>query len=547
MLNRGRSSWLAVLVLATLLALGSPGPAAAQFGPTSGVVAEALEGVPASAPELLTDTIDTDATFASAASSRGFCPVIAPCVFTCGSFPCLFGASAASAVADLPTGTLRAFAQSSSGHLFNSPADLPGGGLEVPLDAHGDARMFDVITLSVPAGAPGTTFPFTLAFNFAGSVASGEPASGTVLGNASAVAVVQMCEEQLVVTEGGTLPGCTNPLTWVRQFVANQLGTFDGAFAIGSPPPAKISDASSHSFNISDALTALVGTGATPRTVRFHISAEIAALTDAPNGFPTGTIGPGLPLPGPNEVANLDHTFTAEVVIDPALSATSDSGVFPIRTPVSADTTPPTTTATPSPAPNASGWNKSNVTVALAATDNAGGSGVKEIHWGLSGVQGGSGVIAGSAGSVTITGEGATTLTYFAVDNAGNVEASKTQTVRLDKTPPVISGLPAAGCSIWPPNHSLVTVGTVTAADALSGLASGSPTVAATGNESATAGAAANTTGDIVIDGTTVRLRAERSGGGGNRVYTVTASATDIAGNVATMQATCTVPHDQRN
>jgi len=88
MLNRGRSSGLAVL--ATLLALGSPGPAAAQFGPTSGVVAEALEGVPASAPELLTDTIDTDATFASAASSRGFCPVIAPCVFTCGSFPCLF-------------------------------------------------------------------------------------------------------------------------------------------------------------------------------------------------------------------------------------------------------------------------------------------------------------------------------------------------------------------------------------------------------------------------------------------------------------------------
>jgi hypothetical protein len=51
---------------------------------------------------------------------------------------------------------------------------------------------------------------------------------------------------------------------------------------------------------------------------------------------------------------------------------------------------------------------------------------------------------------------------------------------------------------------------------------------------------------DIVIAGTTVQLRAERAGGGVGRVYTLDASATDIAGNVATTQATCTVPHDQR-
>ena len=545
MLNRGRSSGLAVL--ATLLALGSPSPAAAQFGPTSGVVAEVLEGAPfyVGGGAFLSDTLDAGATLASAESSRGFCPANVPCAFTgCTSYPCLLGASAASAIANLPTGTLRALARSSDGRLFNTRDDE---GIIVPLGAHGSARMFDVISVSVPAAPAGTTFPVSLTFRFAGSVASNEPSLGTVLATASTVAVAQLCEEELVTTEGGTLPDCRNPLTFERQFTANQLGTFAGGFVPGSPPPPKISNSSTHSFDISDALTALVAASATPRTVRFHISAEIAALTDAPNAFAPGAIGPGLPLPPPNEVADLLHTFTAEIVIDPALSATSDSGVFPIRSLAAADTTPPTTTATPSPAPNASGWNKSNVTVALAATDNAGGSGVKEIHWGLSGVQGGSGVIAGSAGSVTITGEGATTLTYFAVDNAGNVEASKTQTVRLDKTPPVISGLPAAGCSIWPPNHALVTVGTVAAADALSGLASGSPTVAATGNESATAGAAANTTGDIVIDGTTVRLRAERSGGGGNRVYTVTASATDIAGNVATMQATCTVPHDQRN
>ena len=547
MLNGRGSVRLAVLGLATLLLLVvSPRPAVAQLGPTSGVTVEVLEGARFT-PAFSTDILDTDATFASAQSNRGGCPV-GSCFFTCETFPCLLGDSAASAVADLPTGVLRAYAESSSGRLFNTPAEAAvGQGLDVTMDARADARMFDVITVTVPGGAAGTTFPVSLQFNFSGSVASNEPGSGTVLGNADASAVAQLCEEELVVTEGGTLPGCANPLTFLRKFVANQLGTFDNEFVAGSPPPGKISNASSHRFDVSDALTALVAAQATPRTVRFHVSATISALTTAPNGFGPPLMILGGPLPPPNEVANLRDTFTVGFVIDPALRATSDSGVFPIRTVASADTTPPTTTATLSPAPNAAGWNNRDVTVMLAATDNPGGSGVKEVHFGLAGAQGGSGVIAGSAGSVTIIGEGNTTLTYFATDNAGNVEASKTQIVRVDKTPPILSGLPAAGCTIWPPNHSLVTVGTVTAADALSGLASGSPLVTGTSNESPVSRAGGQTPVDVVIDGTTVRLRAERSGAGTGRVYTLTASATDIAGNVATAQVTCTVPHDQRN
>jgi predicted heme/steroid binding protein len=40
------------------------------------------------------------------------------------------------------------------------------------------------------------------------------------------------------------------------------------------------------------------------------------------------------------------------------------------------------------------------------------------------------------------------------------------------------------------------------------------------------------------------QLRAERSGGGNGRVYTVTYRATDVSGNSATAQATVTVPHN---
>lgn len=211
---------------------------------------------------------------------------------------------------------------------------------------------------------------------------------------------------------------------------------------------------------------------------------------------------------------------------------------------VAADTIPPTTTANPSPSPNTNGWNNTNVTITLASTDNEpGGTGVKEIHFTLTGAQGGGGVVSGSTASVALAAEGTTTLTYFGVDNAGNQEAAKTLTVRIDKTPPSIAGLPTPGCTLWPPDHRLVQVAAVTASDALSGLAPGSLALTAANNESGLSDG--NTASDIVIAGTTVQLRAARSGAGAGRIYTLTATASDLAGNRATVVRTCTVPHDQ--
>jgi len=208
------------------------------------------------------------------------------------------------------------------------------------------------------------------------------------------------------------------------------------------------------------------------------------------------------------------------------------------------DTTPPVSVASASPSPNAAGWNNTNVDVTINSTDNeAGGSGVKEIDFNLTGAQTGSGKVAGSSATVTISAEGTTTLTFFAIDNAGNQESPKSLTVKVDKTPPVISGLPGADCSLFPPNHKLVDVATVTASDVLSGLAAFD--VSGTSNETPSPGEA-----DIVITGSNldprdVQLRVERLGSGTGRVYTLTATATDVAGNIATSTATCVVPHDQ--
>lgn len=114
-----------------------------------------------------------------------------------------------------------------------------------------------------------------------------------------------------------------------------------------------------------------------------------------------------------------------------------------------------------------------------------------------------------------------------------------------DTAPPIISGMPAAGCTLWPPNHKFVQVGTVTASDVPSGLVPGSFQVTGTSNEPSDP-----KNPDIIISptafgGFAVQLRAERLGTGTDRIYTVTATAIDWIGNTATAVATCTVPHDQ--
>ena len=106
----------------------------------------------------------------------------------------------------------------------------------------------------------------------------------------------------------------------------------------------------------------------------------------------------------------------------------------------------------------------------------------------------------------------------------------------IDKAPPIISGMPAGGCTLFPPNHKLVQMASVAAKDAVSGLAPGSFTVIGTRNDA--------TNGEIAITGGAtgfnVQLRADKG-----VIYTLAATATDLAGNSAAAVVTCSVPHDQ--
>jgi hypothetical protein len=110
------------------------------------------------------------------------------------------------------------------------------------------------------------------------------------------------------------------------------------------------------------------------------------------------------------------------------------------------DTSPPTTSIAVSPAPNAASWNNANVTVNLLATDPDGVADVATVHYSAAGAQTiAPTVVAGSAASFVVNTEGVTTVTYFAADQAGNTEAALTKVIRIDKTLPTVTYTGNAG------------------------------------------------------------------------------------------------------
>ena len=153
-------------------------------------------------------------------------------------------------------------------------------------------------------------------------------------------------------------------------------------------------------------------------------------------------------------------------------------------------------------------------------------------------------VVPGHSASFGVATQGVTTVSYFATDAAGNEETTRTLDVKIDGAPPVLTGLPPEGCTVWPPNHKLQRVAVLRASDAVSGVAGGSFQVNATSNEPLEASDVAVTedeNGRLVVE-----LRAERSGDStSGRLYYLTVTARDLAGNEVTGTATCIVPHDR--
>jgi hypothetical protein len=139
-----------------------------------------------------------------------------------------------------------------------------------------------------------------------------------------------------------------------------------------------------------------------------------------------------------------------------------------------------------------------------------------------------------------------TTLVTLTVTDSKDASTQCTGTVTVvDKTPPTISDISINPSVLWPANHKMVPVTvTVSVYDNC-----GPPMcniVSVTSNEPINGLGDGDTSPDWQINGgLMVNLRAERSGKGSGRIYTITIECKDASGNTTTGTITVNVPHDQ--
>lgn len=119
--------------------------------------------------------------------------------------------------------------------------------------------------------------------------------------------------------------------------------------------------------------------------------------------------------------------------------------------------------------------------------------------------------------------------------------------VVLDNTSPELE-ITAEPSVLWPPNHKMVLVTPqIVVWDNCDDIEPEVALLSVTSSEPDNNDGDGNTNGDIMIDGDgSIYLRAERTGRGDSRIYTITYQAVDDSGNVAVDSATITVSHDQR-
>lgn len=138
-------------------------------------------------------------------------------------------------------------------------------------------------------------------------------------------------------------------------------------------------------------------------------------------------------------------------------------------------------------------------------------------------------------------------LTLRVTDSAGEQAEDAVQVTVRDTTPPSVGSIGASPSVLWPPNHAMVPV---TVSVTTSDICDPNPVsriLNVTCNEPVNSGGDGNTDPDTTIVGDlALLLRAERSGTGTGRVYTITVECRDASGNAATAQTRVTVPHDQR-
>jgi hypothetical protein len=402
---------------------------------------------------------------------------------------------------------------------------LAGDGVAPQPSAHGVRAIDGFPVAGQVAGADATLsdgFPAGAHFDLRAADGSLVQALSLpqVVGNEYAAPItVPNAAFRVYVTDGGNVQRALSGLIKPQSVV------------VGAPAPAALSPGHASTFtfsvhNLAAAADTFAITASDDHGYLRSVTPDTLTLGPDATGTVAVTVQPPASAPG-GTTDTLTVTATSTSV--PALHnfAVLANGVT--ATPV--DTTPPTIAATATPAANAAGWNNTNVTVALTATDD---TSVASITYSTGGAPT---TVPGATATVPVTTDGLTTVTYSATDSAGNTSAPRTLTVRLDKTAPTLT-CRATPSLLFPPILLLIPVKvSVQAADATSGTAGFTLLSVQTSSGNHPLDVVGWTTGTADTQGF---LRAITDGLR-DRVYTLTYRAADVAGNTATCAATVRV------
>jgi Subtilase family len=139
---------------------------------------------------------------------------------------------------------------------------------------------------------------------------------------------------------------------------------------------------------------------------------------------------------------------------------------------------------------------------------------------------------------------GTTNVLLTVIDPSGaTAQAMATVTV-VDSTGPDVTGASVSPNSLWPPNHQMIPVTvSYSTSDNCSAV---SCVLSVSSNEPVTGVGDGDSAPDwMILDERHVLLRAERSGKGSGRIYTIKIDCTDAAGNHTIKTVTVKVPKNQ--
>ena len=233
----------------------------------------------------------------------------------------------------------------------------------------------------------------------------------------------------------------------IATFTGNPGGAFAGAdhfFDVFVPPGSTFTE-----------LTITTCSLANPADVVFWFNgtAWVPASNQAPLAGPPACV----------QVTVNDHTA-------PTIAQLTGTYFAAAPAPAAGDRTPPTTTASARSEGGAYAfgtWTDRAVVVTLQADDAAGGSGVASLHLSAAGAETfADTTIPRRHETIRITADGETTLLFYAVDRAGNVEATHTVVMRIDRGKPELVVPERTLVEATGPGGALVTFA-VSAHDAL--------------------------------------------------------------------------------